>query len=78
MTGARMPKMPHDLPLSDRQLQIVALRCGAGMNREEIGEQLFISPATIKGHWTNILFRTGLKTEQVCYRYGRGEFTREA
>jgi|GEM_PF-5263426 DNA-binding CsgD family transcriptional regulator len=75
---ARIPKLPRALSLSRRQLQIVALRCDAGMSRDEIGAQLFISPATIKGHWTKILFKTGLKTEQVCYQYGRGEFTREA
>lgn len=39
--------------LSPRQLEIMAL-CAQGLTREEIGRRLFISPATVRWHYSKI------------------------
>lgn len=39
--------------LTARQLQIMAL-CARGLTREEIGRELFISPATVRVHYSRI------------------------
>lgn len=44
---------PADPPLSDRELDIVAL-VADGLTNPEIGARLFITPGTVKTHLTSI------------------------
>lgn len=52
------PALEHR-PLSSRELEI--LRCAAaGLSGPEIAERLFISPATVKTHFTHIYEKLGI------------------
>ncbi len=53
------PKDPQDL-LSDREVEILLLICQQ-LTTDEIAEQLFISPLTVKRHRQNLLEKTNSK-----------------
>ena len=50
-----------DLPINPREKEVLALVV-KGMTSKEIGEQLFISKATVETHRQNIRAKTGVKT----------------
>lgn len=54
--------------LSQRELQILDL-IAAGSTNLEIGQELSISPHTVKGHVTNILAKLDLKNRQQAVAY---------
>ena len=55
-------------PLSERELEILAL-VADGLSNREISERLFISISTVKGHNRNIFDKLQVKrrTEAVAY-----------
>ena len=59
--------------LTDREREIVKLVC-EGLKNKQIGEQLFISEATVRNHLTSILAKLGLSDRfelaLYCYRHG--------
>lgn len=57
-----------DDALSQRELQILTLVADGSTNKE-IGEELNISPHTVKGHLTNILTKLNLKNRQQAVAY---------
>ena len=54
----RIPVVQGETPLSDRELEVLRLRCRP-MSTEEIAEELMISPRTVKFHLDNIRDKTG-------------------
>ena len=42
------------------ELEVLKLIC-QGLTNEQIAQQLFISPTTVKGHRANLLSKTGAK-----------------
>jgi DNA-binding NarL/FixJ family response regulator len=49
------PELPR-VPLSDRELQVLNL-LAEGKTNQEIGEQLFIGPSTVRNHISSILMK---------------------
>jgi len=54
----KIPVVEGELPLSDRELEVLRLRCRP-MSVDEIASELFISPRTVKFHLDNIKGKTG-------------------
>jgi len=58
--------------LTDRQNQIVALRCERGLSIDEAANELFRSPQTVKNTCTTIMNRFDVNNFfQICTLYGR-------
>lgn len=53
--------------LSERELDVLRLIC-CGLTSKDIGEQLFISPFTVKKHRSNILNKLGLKNTIALFK----------
>ncbi len=70
--GKRPKEMQNfDTPpaeLTPREREVLALIC-AGKTNDEIGEQLFISPTTVKGHRRNLLSKTGCNNTASLVMY---------
>ena len=60
-------------PLTDRELELTAL-VARGLSNEDIGQQLFISPATAKTHINRAMMKTGSRdrAQLVVYAYETG------
>ncbi len=59
---------PKQVPLSDRELQIVEL-VAAGLTNQEISERLEISKRTVDNHISNILNKTGTGNRVALVRW---------
>ncbi len=59
--------------LTDREREILLL-VSRGLNNEEIGQELFISPATVKTHLARIMGKTGAhdRAQLVVFAYESG------
>lgn len=59
--------------LTDREREILQL-VARGLNNEEIGQELFISPATVKTHLARIMGKTGAhdRAQLVVFAYESG------
>lgn len=57
-----------DCGLTERQLEVLLLMA-RGLSNREIGEQLFLSPATVKRHVADILTRLDLPTRAAAATY---------
>lgn len=59
--------------LTDREREILLL-VSRGLNNEEIGQELFISPATVKTHLSRIMGKTGAhdRAQLVVFAYESG------
>jgi len=70
--GKRPKEMQNfDTPpaeLTPREQEVLSLIC-AGKTNDEIGEQLFISPTTVKGHRRNLLSKTGCNNTASLVMY---------
>ncbi len=77
VVAAPTAREPRQLPgiedLTDREREIVGL-VARGMSNEEIGEHLFISPATAKTHVSRSLLKTGARdrAQLVVFAYESG------
>jgi two-component system, NarL family, response regulator LiaR len=60
-------------PLSEREIDVLRL-IARGLTNEEIGEKLFISPATVRTHVSNILTKLNLtnRTQAALYALRMG------
>ena len=58
--GTAVPQQDLVEPLSERELEILAVLAGGASNRE-IANQLFITEGTVKNHVTNILGKLGVR-----------------
>ncbi len=58
--GTAVPQQELVEPLSERELEILAVLAGGASNRE-IANQLFITEGTVKNHVTNILGKLGVR-----------------
>ena len=56
-TGTTRGKLPE--PLTDREHEVLEL-LAAGLTNREIGEELVISPQTVKKHTSNIYGKLGV------------------
>jgi len=67
----RIPKVEH--PLSPRELEVLRLVAAGGTNASIAGV-LFLSPATVKRHVTNILAKLDVSTraDAIAYAYRTG------
>lgn len=54
----KIPVVKGEMPLSERELEVLRLRCRP-MSVDEIASELFISPRTVKFHLDNIKGKTG-------------------
>lgn len=65
--------MPGLTELTTREREITAL-VGAGLSNTEIGEHLFISPATAKTHVNRAMMKTGARdrAQLVVFAYENG------
>ncbi len=63
-------------PLTERELEIVAL-VGGGLSNQEIAERLFISPATAKTHVNRAMMKTAARdrAQLVVFAYETGLVT---
>lgn len=63
----------EDLPLTDREMEIVA-GVGRGLNNREIAKELFISVGTVKNHLTHVLNKLELRdrTQLAIFAIERG------
>jgi LuxR family maltose regulon positive regulatory protein len=57
-------------PLSERELEVLAM-IAAGLSSQEIAEQAFISPGTVKRHIHNIVGKLGAADRQEAVRIAR-------
>ena len=53
-----VPVPTGEVPLSDREMEVLRLMC-KHMTNKEIADELFISESTVKYHKTNMLAKTG-------------------
>jgi DNA-binding NarL/FixJ family response regulator len=62
-----------DLPLSERELEILRL-VAAGCDNDEIAERLFLSPRTVKNHVSSILAKLEMdnRVQAAVYAVRRG------
>jgi DNA-binding NarL/FixJ family response regulator len=60
LSGTSNKKMSYDLPLSNRELEVLHLITKEYSN-QEIANKLFISPRTVDAHKRNLLDKTGSK-----------------
>ena len=74
----RLPRPGADLPaglaeLTARELEVLR-ELARGLSNSEIGEALFLSPATVKTHVARILMKLGLRdrVQAVVYAYETG------
>lgn len=61
-----LPKKP-DLSKLTRQEKLVAELVGRGLTNREIGEELYISEATVKKHLSNIFEKTGISSRKELH-----------
>lgn len=69
-TPAGAPPQPLVEPLSERELEIVAL-IAEGLSNREIGQQLFLSLPTVKWHTSNIYGKLGVKNRTTAVAKAR-------
>lgn len=71
--AARLAEYLSDDALSEREIEVLRLVAGGNRNRE-IGERLFISEETVKGHLKHIMDKLGAKdrTEALAIALRRG------
>ena len=53
--------------LSERETEVALLIVGEGLNNKEIGERLFISPLTVRGHVQSIYRKYGVKNRVAFF-----------
>ncbi len=64
--GAKTPGRPSLVnPLTDRELEVVRL-LAMRLTNTEIGEELFISPITVKNHIANITDKLGVSGRRAA------------
>lgn len=56
----KLPLPKGELPLTDREMEVLRLVC-KHMTNKEIAQELFISESTVKYHKSNMLGKTGFK-----------------
>ena len=64
----RSERPQFEIPLSDREREIVRLICGE-LTHKEIGKKLSLSEFTVRNHHRNILAKLGLKKTIGLVRY---------
>lgn len=76
--AALRPSDPPQEPLSERELEVLAL-ASKGLTNKEIGQKLFISDRTVQGHLRNIYEKlaANTRTEAVTLALQRGWLTLE-
>ncbi|MES0278757.1 MAG: response regulator transcription factor [Dehalococcoidales bacterium] len=71
-------EIPHFLPLSDREMEVLRLSA-RGVSNKEIAETLFLSNRTVQSHLSNIFRKlvVASRTEAVLFGLKRGWFSIE-
>ena len=69
----KIPVPQGEVPLSEREMEILRLLCGH-KSRAEVAEELFISDKTVKRHVENMLEKTGFSStvELIVYVISNG------
>ena len=66
-------QFPHDMGISERELEILRL-AAIGLRNKEIAERLVLSQRTIEGHLSHVFNKLGVssRTEAIVYAAGHG------
>lgn len=66
-------QLPHDIGLTDRELEILRL-AALGMRNKEIADQLVLSLRTVEGHLSHVFNKLGVgsRTEAIIHAAARG------
>ena len=69
MTHRSDKKLVYEVPLSEREKEILKLIAG-DLSNQEIADRLFISTRTVETHKGNLLQKTGCKNVAGLVMYG--------
>lgn len=67
MTTTSWSRRPNETNLTSREVEVLSL-AAQGLTNVEIGDSLFLSPATVGFHLTNIYEKLGVKNRVRAYR----------